>query len=1045
MISNSQEILQSITLDTIIGEYVELKRRGSNLMGNCPFHDENTGSFSVTPTKGIYKCFGCGKGGNNAAQFLMDLQKITYPEALEAIAHKSNIRLEYDSSDKYEEYKKISKEKREKRQAQEPVMQAAYDLYFSKSKSPADDIKDGEFIDIAGKKYTIETWKKWKLILRDKENIIKNSDLDQDTLLDLGLLNRNEAGQIYDFFYNRLLFPIHSPSGHIEGITARALDDSKPKYLNSKDSELYNKNKALFGIFFNRKNIEEKQFAYLVEGTTDVILLDQNGINNAVATCGTSLSIDHAQVLRRYTSQVSIIRDADNAGYKATIHDIDVLTQAQIRCNVIFLPKGEDPASFISASGKDKWIDYVDDAKNSHEGIKWRVGQEIRDKKNEHQKEVALRVAAKLLTYIDSDILREEFIKSLSKDTIGCTTRILTDAYEEEYTKGLDKGPKLTPDQTRDKDLYGIYPFRQNYLNAAGTHISNFILKPIFLVRSGQKSYRVFDLFNEAQQSKCVVLESDDLIQLNTFRKKTEMYGNYVFYSNENDYIRLRRLLYEKMTTVYQLNSLGYVKSTGIYAWGNGITTPDGEFIEVDEYGRVSYNDYSYYLQAFSKLNKDELQQEDDPNDFEKKFIYGRTDMTIQEWAFKWYEIFGENAIIGLAFYFSCIMRDHIQAKFNCFPILNLFGPAGSGKSTMSRCIGFMFGKEINPIHCVNATKAAFLRRVAQCYNAVSVYEEYSDLVPDERAQAIKSFYDGDGRSMAKRETSNKTESYPVNSGVILVGQMLPDHDPALIERCVTVFFKEVLSNKTKDDILNTYMKLGKEGKYSFITSIINSKRKEIIEEFDQLFEATRSKIEAKLTGISIKQRVLNSYSILATIYFATVIKLELPSQETESILSIFATKVAEQSEVNAKATELNEFWDIVDFLLQRKELTKEFYQVFEDEYVTTIDKSGKSEKIALGSKKTILSYNLNYVYALYVKECGIRRVNRVLKKATLIYYLSIQKYTIGQSPGMRFNPHLFKDQKTSRAWLFDLDMLNESQPINADVTKGHGDNAYFE
>ena len=1037
MITNIDEILKAVPLDRIVGEHVQLQRRGANLQGCCPFHDEKTPSFSVSPAKGIYKCFGCGKGGNNAAQFLMDLHGYTFPEALEALAAKGHVRIEYADGINREEAIKQSKERQTQREKQIEVMKQGVEILAANSVIP-----EGDTVELAGKVYTRASINKWKIMLAGNKSPVSNSTIDKETALAIGLIGKNEQGRLYDFFYDRVLFPIHSLSGHIEAITGRILTDKKPKYLNSPDSVLYSKSESLFGIFYNNKHINDKGFAYLLEGPTDVILLDQYGISNAVAPCGTALTATQAKMLSRFTDYVTIIRDGDKAGLKATVRDIEILTTAQLSTLVVFLPANEDPASFISKNGADAWKEYVDDPANSKDGIKWLISNEVGDGKNEHKKTIAIDIAARLLAAMDSETLRQQYITALVK-IIGCKEKNLTEALNQELDKRLTKQPKLTTQQAADKDKFGIYIQKQNYLNHSGTELSNFILKPVYLVRAGaEKSLRVFEMINENHQSICVVLNSDDMIQLNTFRKRTEMHGNFLFYGNEADYMKLRRLLYEEMPKVHQLNYLGYIATSGIYAWGNGITTPDGEFLPVNEYGRVDFNNISYYLPAFSKLQSQEVLAENDESDYEKKFIFKKSDLTVKKWTDEFTYLFGANAHLGIAFYFSVIFKDYFQKRYNFFPILNLFGPPGSGKSTMALILHSMFGEPLNAVHCITSTWSSFFRRVAQAQNAIAHYEEYSEKVEKERQEGLKGFYDGFGRPLAKKETSNKTESIPVRSAVMLSGQVLPTHDPALLTRCITLFFEEVQAGAEKKIRLDKFVKLAKSGDMSGITATIHAQREKIITEFENIFETTKDLLLKRIPkDQEPSTRVIMNYSMVFSMYLATMMTLDLPMLELDAMCDIVADRIREQSRVNDGASELQDFWTMLEYLVDKKVIGLDTYMVEETDHASVIDLKDKSKTTRKVFDKTkVLSVKLNHLHREYSREAKSQGIQRTLDMSTLKYYLSISKAFIGECKAKRLNPNNehYSNTPTSRVWMFDLSQIPS---IDLQVTGSDNEN----
>ena len=1008
MIKNVSEILDAIPLEQVIGDYVSLQRRGVNLVGNCPFHDEKSGSFTVSPTKGIYKCFGCGKSGHSAAKFLMDYKDITFPEAMQKLAYQSNTRIEYLEGINAEEYNAKWKADSEERTVLKDTMTQVIELMKAHTIQPS--------IDYGGKVYNQETIDKWGLFYFDK-NVLAQSKIPVKDLISLGLIKQNDSGRYYDSFIKRLIFPIRHSSGNVEAWVGRSTQDKQqPKYLNSSDSLLYSKTNSLFGIYEAAKAIHEREFAYLVEGPTDVLKLDEHGISNVVASLGTALTVEQVKRLGRYTDRVIILRDPDKAGVLAATRDVEIITKCQLQASVVFLPDGKDPAEFISEKGADDFKEYIDG--NTQDGIIWRIKKELGGKKDPFAKNITTDLAAKLIALLESEGMREMYAKDAAA-IIGITIKVMSDAIKGESDKKLVKSKKLSPEQEINKAKYGVYAENSRFYYYTGQCLSNFIIKPIFLARSGDKSYRVFEMVNEDNFSLCLSLNSDDLIALNQFRKKTEMHGNYVFEGGDKEFLKVRKMIYSDMQKVYQLAHLGYIPQSRVYAWGNGVTTPTGEFIPVDDYGHVQYEKYHYYLPAFSKILTQEIVQYEDDSDYEKLFIYKNAEIDFKSWYEDYTDLFGDNSIISVAFYVASVFKDYAQKRFNSFPILNLFGPAQSGKSTMGNILNCMFGQPINAVHCITATWSSFFRRPAQCANAIALYEEYSEKVDKERQEGLKSFYDGFGRPLAKKETSNKTESMPVLSSIVLLGQVLPTHDPALLSRCITVFFKEVYASKEKKQKLDRMIKRGKRGEFSAVTAQLHSKREEIIAKFEEIFEGNKQFILQLFDkGKEPSTRVLMNYAVVVT-FLQSALEVFKIKYKNAAIFDDLANRIKDQNMVNEGATELLEFWSIISFLIDTRKLNPDFFAV---EYHTEIKVENIDTRAVRSEKwdktKKLLFLKVNHAHKEYLMSARAQGLVRTLDANSIKYYLKINRSFLGEIKAKRHQG------STSRFWVFDLDAI---------------------
>ena len=349
-----QEILDTVKVEEVIQDFVNLRRRGVNLIGLCPFHNEKTPSFNVSPSKNIFKCFGCGKGGD-AVQFLIEHEHFTFAEALLYLAKKYNIEVEETV---------VSQEAMAEKQHFESlyiVNQFAADFY----QEQLFETDRGKSI---GKSYFKERGFRDETIRHFGLGFAPNQPdalttkavgmgYNIEFLRSVGLTTQYER----DFFRDRVIFPIHNLSGKIIAFAGRILvkDVKAPKYINSPETEIYNKSKTLYGAFFAKRAIRQEDECILVEGYTDVISLHQSGIENVVASSGTSLTVEQARLIRRYTPNVKILYDGDFAGIKAALRGVDILLEQDLNVRIVLLPDGEDPDSYLQQAGVEAFKTYI--------------------------------------------------------------------------------------------------------------------------------------------------------------------------------------------------------------------------------------------------------------------------------------------------------------------------------------------------------------------------------------------------------------------------------------------------------------------------------------------------------------------------------------------------------------------------------------------------------------------------------------------------------------------------------------------------------------
>lgn len=409
----------------VISDTVKLKRSGRNYMGLCPFHSEKSPSFSVSVDKQIYKCFGCGEAGN-VITFVMKTKKLSFIEAVKILAERIHMDLDYLE-------KGNSKKKNENDRLFKINVDAAR-FFFSNlnSNKMAKDYFIGRgilesTIRSFGLGYALNDWHGITNFLKKKGY----SDLD---LLNAGLIIKNEKGNKYDRFRNRVIFPVFDYKGRVIGFGGRVLDDSKPKYLNSPETALFKKGINLYGLNFALKKDNKRTFI-IVEGYMDCITLHQYGITNAVASLGTALTINQAKLLKRYADNIIISYDADTAGQTATLRGLRILRDVGLVVKVLKVPEGKDPDEFIRNNGKEAFEVLINNAMPLIDYRIKRAGDNINFRNNEEIPAYIKQIADIL---IDLDpIEKDVYIKKVSENT-GIKEQAIYDLLSEEMHKNTN-------------------------------------------------------------------------------------------------------------------------------------------------------------------------------------------------------------------------------------------------------------------------------------------------------------------------------------------------------------------------------------------------------------------------------------------------------------------------------------------------------------------------------------------------------------------------------------------------------------------------------
>ena len=406
-----EKILDAAQIVDVVQEFVPMKKRGVNLLGLCPFHNEKTPSFTVSPSKGIFKCFGCGKGGNSV-NFIMEHEHLSYPEALKYLARKYHIEIEE---------RELTREDIEKQNERESmlVLTAYAGRQFKENLFNADEGISIGLTYFKERGFRHDTLNKFDIgySFERRDAFSKKAVEDgykQEFLIKTGLSIQHEE-KIFDRFSGRVMFPIHSLSGQVLGFGGRILrsDQKTAKYLNSPESEIYHKSKIVYGIFQARKAIIQDDRCYLVEGYTDVLSLHEADIENVVASSGTSLTQEQVRLIKRFTQNITILYDGDEAGIKASIRGIDLVLEEGMNVKIVLLPDGEDPDSYSKKVSNEEFTKYLKE--NETDFIRFKTQLLLSEAKSDPVKRANLiRDIVKSIAVIPETITRTVYIKECS-------------------------------------------------------------------------------------------------------------------------------------------------------------------------------------------------------------------------------------------------------------------------------------------------------------------------------------------------------------------------------------------------------------------------------------------------------------------------------------------------------------------------------------------------------------------------------------------------------------------------------------------------------
>ena len=454
-------IHEAARIEEVVGDYVTLRRRGVNMIGLCPFHNEKTPSFTVSPAKGIFKCFGCGKGGNSV-HFIMEHEQISYVDALKYLAKKYHIEVKE---------RDLSPEEMQANNDRESMflVNDFAQKYFTNTLHHHVEGKAVGLSYFHERGFRDDIIQKFQLgyCLEERDAFTKEalkSGYNKDFLVKTGLTieyTNSENGEKVppsggfrgaDRFRGRVMFPVHSLSGKVLAFGGRVLkkDEKTAKYVNSPESEIYHKSNELYGIFFAKQAIVKHDRCYLVEGYTDVISMHQSGIENVVASSGTSLTPGQIRLIHRFTENVTVIYDGDSAGIKASIRGIDMLLEEGLNIKVLLLPDGDDPDSFARKHNASDFIEFVE--KNSTDFIRFKTNLLLEDAGNDPIKRAGLiQDLVRSIAIIPNQIIRAEYVKECSS-LLSVAENVLYHEISKIKTKEFEARINKKPEEAKKEE-----------------------------------------------------------------------------------------------------------------------------------------------------------------------------------------------------------------------------------------------------------------------------------------------------------------------------------------------------------------------------------------------------------------------------------------------------------------------------------------------------------------------------------------------------------------------------------------------------------------
>lgn len=1052
----------------VIGNYLELKQSGSKYFAKSPFSNDKTASFCVTPSLNIFKCFSSGKGGD-AIKFVQLHKNLSFYEAVKTVAGICNITL-------------LEEEVSEEVKRKVEYKQQLFDITswssakFSKALFELPDDHWAKQM-IAAREINEDTITNFGIGYAPTTHQFLSQSIIESGKLELALnvgLTMTKDGRNWDFFKDRLIFPIHDDKGNIVGFGGRRADGvDGPKYINTRETDIYHKSQVLYGLYQAKSEIAKTRTALLCEGYTDVTALHQNGCSIAVANCGTaSLSDKQCQLLSRLAQHIIICRDNDGLsdtgeeqkGTLAAMKDIDVLLSHGFKVSVVVLPEGEDPDSFSRKQENiNDWI-----FANLQDAVIWKTTK-LKNRAANDPNAVADAVTevCQMLHVMKNDIVRNNYLDTCRK-LLKQPAKAMKDIMEGFVKKAEAKAAQSGSVANGDSETMGLPAganfqeyFEKGFVEFGSVIYfkgrekffmgTNFRIVPLFHVYGKTDNKRLFELINMKGVKKIIDIDSADLVNKTKFEAVLLAEGDFKLMpeTTETHFKWLRNYLLENFVMAYELKTLGWQQEK-FWAFAN-VVMHEGNLKEANKYGIFQLdtgvetdNEYFEAVKHFYSPSESVMYKNsrdgDDPYENDRFFVYKQSPVTFNEWMQQFSKVYGKKAVTGIAFAIATLFRDIYLRRYQFFPHLFLTGEKGSGKSKYGESIQALFTYKQEAFDLNSGTPVAFYRRLSRITNITTMLEEYHDNVDDKIFQTLKGAFDGRGREMGKATGDNRTTTTKVNSSCIILSQYLSARDDnSLTSRSIVEHFIKPMESYTTEQI-ETYSKLKsweEEGLSSMICDVLKY-RPEVEENLHAKFAELSKKMKADLKGKDYQERMMGNYLALLTPVLLLKKYFHFPFTEKE-IWEQFKEAIIDSSDLIIESEGLAEFWRTLEFLLDTHRIaTDNQFMIEQAVEVRLQSRKGEADVVWTNSNRDkLLFLRLNAVHQLYHKEVSTREGVEVIGENTLKNYFRSKRYFIGSVKSKRF------DNVSTSAYVFNYSMMEAQGILN--LERGEAKQTLFE
>ena len=1048
--STVQRAIDAADVYDILSDFLpDLRKKGSVYTCCCPFHGERTPSFTVNPTRNNWHCFGCGKGGD-AVQFLREHQNMDFPQAIEYICRKYGINIEYEKKERSQEEQDLSR-KKESMLIALAVVQEFYIEQFNADTSEAAKAREYAFSrwgEEYCKEFGIGYAPQSSQLLLD---FVKKRCLSLPLLIEAGVISQGDRGD-YAFMRQRVTLPIRGDWGKIIAWTGRYIGDRDDvgKYMNPPTSIIFDKSQCWFGFDTARRQCTKAGQFIVVEGAPDVMRLQLVGLTEAVAPLGTALTDKHLDKLKPKCKTLRFIPDSDppkggapwGAGVAAVMKNGEAAIRKGFDVYVREIPRTAaddeagvkyDPDTFIInreayASLEDKHF------------LIWLGEKRFKVADGADASFEVLRDIASLLILVSDDMIRDMCLGRLQK-MFGSKRQwksAMNEATKTLKQRADDESNNLSFKERQLLHKFGIIIMDNMYYSVGKEdqleRWSNFILIPEFHIKDG-RGRRKFTMINEYGQKETLELEQKVFSSVQSFSVAAEKKGNYVWLAKQEKLNTLKEYLYAITDSITAISIFGW-QDAGFYAFADGIHTGE-KFYPIDTKGIVCLGSTKYYLPPYS----DTYINEPDSYDFEKKLVYAADNPdTLYQFVERLISVFGDGGKVGFAWVLSCLFRDVIYRWKDWFPVLNLFGIRGSGKTALASALNsFFYVLKQDPPKLGNTSVPALNYMMDHVTNSIVVLDEYTNLIPDKIMDILKGLWGGTTNTKRNmRDEEGGISTGKVYSGVIMCGQHQPSKDSALLTRCVHLTYHRTMFSEEENVAFTELKERAKMGN-AHLTMELLRHRKRFAENFRDTYMLTRREMKQRTGGERIDDRIFDNWTCVLASFRVMEMVISVPFTYKD-LFEVCIRLMLIQAASAADSSETTDLWKLINAMhMTGKIIEGTHYKI---ELAKSFRSENSADTINFGKARKLLLLNWQTVQEVLRQRSGLNQMKMDLEALTeylkhLPYYLGVKQRwftnlnSLGQ-PIMEVKDNQAKPKSSrSRALVFDYEQLCAATDID--------------